>query len=103
MNKDFKVGELVEVRSENEIISTLDENGKLDGVAFMPEMKKFCGKRFKVLKKVEKIRIETGEEIRKVNNPTFFLEGVVCDGEISGPCDRACFCWWRESWLKRIP
>jgi hypothetical protein len=100
---DLKPGELVEVCSEKEILSTLDEKGKLKGVAFMPEMKKFCGKQFKVYKRVEKIRVESSGEIRKIKNPTVFLDGVVCDGELSGPCDRACFCWWREAWLKRVP
>jgi hypothetical protein len=103
MSLNLKPGELVEVCSEKDILSTLDDKGKLKGVAFMPEMKKFCGKRFKVFKRVEKIRVESSGEIRKIKNPTVFLEGVVCDGEISGPCDRACFCWWREAWLKRVP
>ena len=100
---NLKPGEMVEVLSEKDILSTLDEKGKLKGVAFMPEMKEFCGKRFKVLKRVEKIRVESSGEIRKIKNPTVFLEGVICDGKISGPCDRACFCWWREAWLKRVP
>jgi hypothetical protein len=100
---NLQPGEWIQVRPESEILSTLDEKGKLKGVAFMPEMKKFCNKKFKVFKRVEKIRVESSGEIRKIKNPTVFLEGVVCDGEISGPCDRACFCWWREAWLKRVP
>jgi hypothetical protein len=103
LNLNLAPGELVEVRSEEEILSTLDEKGKLKGVSFMPEMKEFCGKKFKVYKRIEKIRVESSGEIRKIKNPTVFLEGVVCDGKISGPCDRACFCWWREAWLKRLP
>jgi hypothetical protein len=30
------IGELVEVRSAQEILATLDENGELDGLPFMP-------------------------------------------------------------------
>ena len=32
------IGEVVEVRSPEEILATLDENGELDGLPFMPEM-----------------------------------------------------------------
>ena len=40
---NLRVGEAVEVRSEAEILSRLDENGRLDGLPFMPEMLQFCG------------------------------------------------------------
>jgi hypothetical protein len=39
----FFRGQLVEVRSSAEIAATLDANGKLDGVPFMPEMARYCG------------------------------------------------------------
>jgi hypothetical protein len=35
---DLKVGDVVEVRSAAEILATLDENGALDSMPFMPEM-----------------------------------------------------------------
>ncbi len=41
----------MEVRSKEEILRTLDENGRLDGMPFMPEMLEFCGKRFQVFKR----------------------------------------------------
>ena len=34
----LRKGDLVEVRSEEEILRTLDADGKLDGLPFMPEM-----------------------------------------------------------------
>ena len=42
------VGDLVEVRSADEIIATLDERGELENLPFMPEMLKFCGQRLTV-------------------------------------------------------
>ena len=36
------------MRSEAEILATLDENGELDGLPFMPEMLAWCGRRFRV-------------------------------------------------------
>jgi hypothetical protein len=44
----------VEVRNEAEILSTLDENGRLDGLPFMPEMQQFRGQRFRVYKSAYK-------------------------------------------------
>ena len=45
---NLRVGELVEVRSESEILATLDENGELENLPFMPEMLQVCGRRFRV-------------------------------------------------------
>ncbi len=95
-------GELVEIRSADEIFATLNEKGKYRGLFFMPEMQKFCGKRFKVYKKVSTISLESTGEMRKMLSPTVFLEGVFCDGEFHEKCDRSCFCFWKEVWLKRV-
>ena len=51
----LKVGDLVEVRSAEEIRATLDENGELDGLPFMPEMLAFCGRRLTVHKVAHKL------------------------------------------------
>ena len=94
-------GELVEVRSLKEIFATLDANRKLRGLRFTREMAKFCGKRFRVYKRLEKIILEATGELRPIRTPTVLLEGVFCDGKAHGGCDRSCFCFWREAWLKR--
>ncbi len=96
-------GEWVEVRSIDEISQTLDENKKYKGVIFMPEMESFCGKKYKVFKKVEIIKLESTMEIRKLTTPPVLLEGVYCNGEYHEGCDRACFHFWMDPWLKRIP
>ena len=41
-------GDWVEVRSKEEVIRTLDESGRLDGLPFMPQMFNYCGQRFRV-------------------------------------------------------
>jgi hypothetical protein len=98
---NLQTGEYVKVRSMREISLTLNERGRHKGLYFMPEMEQFCGKRFKVFKKVETILLEETGELRKLRSPTFFLEGVHCDGARQGGCDRACFHFWREDWLRR--
>lgn len=98
----LKPGEWVEVRSAKEIFATLDSQGKSRGLRFTPEMLKFCGKRFRVYKTLDKILLEATGELRKIKTPTVLLEGVICDGKAHGGCDRSCFCFWREAWLKRV-
>ena len=47
-------GDWVEVRSKEEILATLDANGRLDNLPFMPEMFEYCGRRFRVWKRAHK-------------------------------------------------
>jgi len=93
-------GDLVEVRSKEEILSTLDVNGLNKGLLLMPEMLGFCGQQFKVYKRVERFVLEHTGEFRRMKN-TVLLDGVLCDGW-GGACDRSCFFFWREAWLKRV-
>lgn len=99
---DLQPGEFVQVRSLEEIRSTLDENGKYKGLLFMPEMEGFCGEKCRVFKKVRSITLESNGEVRILRSPTVFLEGVYCDGKRHSDCDRSCLLFWREAWLKRI-
>jgi len=96
-------GEWVEVRPFEEIARTLDGARKHEGLYFMPEMQKFCGQKFRVFKRVATIKLESTAEVRHLRIPAVFLEGVYCNGERHQGCDRACFHYWREAWLKRIP
>jgi len=100
-NLDLQPGELVEVKSEKDIRVTLDGSNRCKGLLFMPEMWKYCGKKFKVYKKLDKIIIENTSELRKIKN-TVLLKDVICDGSEHYRCDRSCFHFWREAWLKKI-
>ena len=93
-------GEIVEVRSQEEILATLDENRELGKLSFTSEMLKFCGRRFRVLNYLERIMVE-GIGIRKIDNAVI-LEGVTCDGEFHEGCGRTCQLIWREEWLKKV-
>ena len=50
----FHSGDQVTVRSPEEILSTLDADGTLDGLPFMPEMLEWCGKSLRVERRAEK-------------------------------------------------
>ncbi|MFC1635964.1 hypothetical protein ACFL5Z_14080 [Planctomycetota bacterium] len=98
---NLQPGELVEVKSFLEIEQTFDENQRYKGLYFMGEMRQFCGKQFRVFKRVNRILLESTGEIRTVKN-TVLLGDVVCDGHIWYDCDRSCFYYWREAWLTRV-
>ena len=49
----LKPGEFVRVRSASEIFATLDERGMLDGMPFMPEMLKYCGRTLPVTQRAD--------------------------------------------------
>jgi len=99
LTDDFRPGEIVEVRSLSEILKTLDENGTLEGLPFMPEMSKYCGKEFRVSKRVNKLFVE-GIGNRRIKN-ILILEGTTCDGQFHGGCARTCQILWKEAWLRR--
>jgi hypothetical protein len=42
------------VRDAAEILATLDEHATLDGLPFMPEMLRFCGRSFRVHRRADK-------------------------------------------------
>jgi len=99
---DLKPGEWVAVKSAEEILSTLDADLKHKGLSFDPEMLKFCRRRFRVYKRVNRIIVESTGRVREMRSPTVLLEGSVCNGHAHGGCDRSCFCFWREIWLRRV-
>ncbi len=92
-------GDIVEVRESGEIFSQLDNNAALEGLPFMPEMLRYCGKKFKVLKSFDRIFVEN-IGYRRIKN-TVILEGVLCNGHAHEGCQRMCHVLWKETWLKR--
>jgi hypothetical protein len=97
---DLKPGDLVQVKSLEEILKTLDAKGRYHGLVFTPEMKKHCGKPYRVYKRLELMFDEYHKSQRRLKN-TVLLENVVCEGTGLG-CDRSCFLYWREVWLRRL-
>ena len=99
---NLQPGDWVEIKSFEEIFATLNSQGKYRGLAFTKEMLQYCGKRFRVHKRLDRIILEATGEMRTIKAPTVILENVLCKGEFHGNCDRTCFCFWREKWLKPV-
>src|SRR6266542_4418566 len=99
---NLRIGEIVEVRSKEEILATLDEHGELDSLPFMPEMLRFCGQRLKVYRRAVKFcDTKNWTRMHRLDNAVH-LEGARCDGQAHGGCQASCLLYWRESWLKRV-
>jgi len=97
----LRAGDWVEVRSREEILLTLDENGCLDNLPFMPEMFAFCGKRFQVYKRAHKT-CDTVFPVRgRRVERTVHLE-TRCDGQAHGGCQAGCLIFWKEDWLTPV-
>jgi hypothetical protein len=94
-------GDSVIVKSKEEILATLDENARLGGLPFQPEMFAFCGKRLRVAKVAHK----TCDNIQKTGGrrmaDAVHLEGARCDGSAHGGCQADCVFFWKEAWLER--
>jgi hypothetical protein len=96
----FRRGDTVEVKGLEEILATLDADGKLEGLPFMPEMVRHCGRRFRVSRRADKSCVE-GLGIRQMTG-TVFLEDLRCDGSEHEGCQRGCLLFWKEVWLKSV-
>src|SRR4051812_39138383 len=97
----MKSGDWVEVRSKEEILRSLDKNGRLEGLPFMPQMFEYCGRRLKLYKRAHKT-CDTVNPIagRRLAN-SVHLE-TRCDGQAYGGCQAACLIFWKEAWLRPV-
>lgn len=93
------MGDWVEVRSKQEILATLDNNGELDGMPFMPEMFAFVGERFQVYKRAHKT-CDTVFPVRGRRVHRAVHLDTRCDGQAHGGCQAGCLIFWKEAWLK---
>ena len=99
----LRAGEWVEVKSLAEITQTLDARGRNRGLHFSEDMAVFCGRRFRVRNRLERLMIESTGRFRELTN-TVILEGVHCGCPFTlGGCPRGQFQYWREIWLRRVP
>lgn len=101
---NLRPGDFVEVLSPSEIVQTLDADGTLDNLPFMPEMLEFCGNRFRVSKRVVKTCYygATSGMRKFAAEDVVLLEGLRCSGSDHDGCQKACTLFWREAWLRKV-
>jgi glycosyltransferase involved in cell wall biosynthesis len=99
---NLQPGELVQVRSKEEIIATLDERDRNRGMLFDGAMLTFCGGIYRVARRVSRIVDEKTGKMMEMNYPCVVLEGANCLWDYHRLCPRdSCTPYWRENWLKR--
>jgi hypothetical protein len=98
----LNAGDWVEVRSREEILGTLDTNGRLENMPFMPEMLRHTGQRFRVFKRAHRtcdtVDYVGGRHLKR----TVHLENLRCDGSAHGNCEAVCLLFWKDAWLKKV-
>jgi hypothetical protein len=99
---DLQPGELVRVRSREEIMATLDTNLLNRGMGFDAEMSRFCGRTARVKARATRCVDERSGRMLTMKNPCIILEDIVCEGAFTANCPRQYVCWWREIWLERV-
>lgn len=98
----LRPGDWVEVLSPEEILATLDLEGRLDGLPFMPEMARQAGHRFRVRQRAERTCVHPARIPFPRLNGCVTLNAVRCDGSAHGGCQLGCMIFWKESWLRRV-
>ena len=97
----LRAGDWVEVRSKDEVLRSLDKNGRLQELPFMPQMFQYCGKRFKVFRRAHKTCDTVNPVAGRRLADAVHLE-LRCDGSAYGGCQAACLIFWKEAWLKPV-
>ena len=95
-------GEWVSVRIKDEILQTLDRRNRNRGLWFDREMLRFCGGRFRVLRRVERLIEEKSGKLVRLKNPCVILDGVTARGEFYRFNPQNDYILWREIWLERL-
>jgi hypothetical protein len=102
---NLQPGDLVQVREPEEIAPTLDANGLHRGLSFDREMLPYCGGRYRVQDRVERLIDDRTGQMIEISTDCLILQGVVCSGEHSHGrwfCPREVYPYWREAWLRRV-
>lgn len=101
---ELREGDRVRVRPAEYIRATLDDKGCLKGCGFGLGQYQYCGKEFRVIRRVDNFFDEARTRMLKARNMVL-LDGVYCDGSSvkwTQGCQRMCFYFWRTEWLEKI-
>lgn len=99
----LKPGDWVRIKSEAEILKTLDGKSRNRGLTIARAMIQNCGKRFEVGENFDQMINERNGEMLSVKN-TVTLKGLECHCAYKlGGCPRGELQYWREIWLERSP
>ena len=101
-SRPLRQGDAVEIRSPAEILATLDDEGRLAGVPFMPEMLRYLGRQFTVEARLERACDTITQSGARRMPDTVLLDDLRCDGAGHGGCQAGCRIYWKEAWLRPV-
>lgn len=93
-------GDWVEVRPLEEILATLDADGRLERMPFMPEMARYAGRRFRVTANAHKTCDTVHQTGGRSVVDAVHLDDLRCDGSSHDGCQAACLLFWKKAWLR---
>jgi hypothetical protein len=102
---NLQPGELVQIKPYEEILKSLNTRNRNRGMYFDAEEVPYCGKTFRVLKRVDRIVNEKTGRMLEMQTPCVILDSVVCQSRYSECrlfCPRSIYSYWREIWLERV-
>ena len=103
---NLQPGELVRVKSYNDILATLHVHGRDHrGLYWDAELVPYCGGTYRVQARIERFLDEKTGKLISLKTPAVLLENVWCQSRYSDCrmfCPRSIYSWWREVWLERV-
>jgi hypothetical protein len=102
---NLQPGELVRVKSHEEILKTVDFSNRNRGMFWDAELVPYCGGTYRVLKRVSRLIDEKTAKMVEMKNPCIVLDTVVCQARYSQCrmlCPKSMYPYWREIWLERV-
>lgn len=102
---NLQPGELVQIKPFPQILQTLNHNNRNRGLFFDAEEVPYCGKKYRVLRRVERIINERTGKMQPMKTPCVILDTVICESRYSEcrlSCPRSIYPYWREIWLERV-
>ena len=102
---NLQPGEIVRVKSQDEILKTINVSNANRGMYWDAELVPYCGGTYKVLKRVTKIIGEQTGKMLQMKSPCIILDSVVCQARYSSCrlfCPKSMYPYWREIWLERV-
>jgi hypothetical protein len=103
MTVALRPGDFVQVKTPDEILGTLDQDGSLNRLPFMPEMTEHSGKTFRVSRRVVTMCCTATSGPRAFeDDDVFLLDELRCSGAAHDGCQKACMIVWRAAWLRKV-
>ena len=105
-NLNLQPGELVRVKSHEEILQMVTTDNRNRGMYWDAELVPYCGGTYRVNSRVNKLIDEKTSKMIEMKTACIILDDVTCQARYSACrmlCPKSMYPYWREVWLERVP